>query len=52
MLYYQPAIPHAYENMKDLKYVVSNGNFLRNMHRWSAIPNGNFCFPSHVKSIF
>ena len=36
MLYYQPAIPHAYENMKDLKYVVSNGNFLRNMHRWSA----------------
>ncbi|MBU0558146.1 MAG: cytochrome b N-terminal domain-containing protein [Bacteroidetes bacterium] len=36
MLYYQPAIPNAYENMKDLKYVVSNGNFLRNMHRWSA----------------
>ena len=36
MLYYQPAIPQAYENMKDLKYVVSNGNFLRNMHRWSA----------------
>lgn len=36
MLYYQPAIPHAYKNMKDLQYVVSNGSFLRNMHRWSA----------------
>jgi quinol-cytochrome oxidoreductase complex cytochrome b subunit len=36
MLYYQPAIPHAYRNMKDLEYVVSNGSFLRNMHRWSA----------------
>ncbi len=36
MLYYQPAIPNAYENMKDLQYVVSNGLFLRNMHRWSA----------------
>ncbi len=36
MLYYQPAIPHAYENMKDLQFVVSNGSFLRNMHRWSA----------------
>lgn len=36
MLYYQPAIPHAYENMKDLEFVVSNGAFLRNIHRWSA----------------
>jgi quinol-cytochrome oxidoreductase complex cytochrome b subunit len=36
MLYYQPAIPHAYENMKDLQFVVSNGSFLRNMHRWST----------------
>ena len=36
MLYYQPAIPHAYNNMKDLEFVVSNGSFLRNMHRWSA----------------
>lgn len=36
MLYYQPAIPNAYENMKDLEYVVSNGLFLRNMHRWAA----------------
>jgi quinol-cytochrome oxidoreductase complex cytochrome b subunit len=36
MLYYQPAIPNAYLNMKDLQYVVSNGMFLRNMHRWAA----------------
>jgi len=36
MLYYQPAIPNAYNNMKDLQYVVSNGMFLRNMHRWAA----------------
>lgn len=36
MLYYQPAIPNAYHNMKDLEYVVSNGIFLRNMHRWAA----------------
>jgi len=36
MLYYQPAIPNAYENMKDLQYVVTNGMFLRNLHRWSA----------------
>jgi len=36
MLYYQPAIPNAYQNMKDLQYVVSNGMFLRNMHRWAA----------------
>jgi quinol-cytochrome oxidoreductase complex cytochrome b subunit len=36
MLYYQPAIPNAYNNMKDLQYVVSNGIFLRNMHRWAA----------------
>jgi len=36
MLYYQPAIPNAYKNMKDLQYVVSNGMFLRNMHRWAG----------------
>lgn len=36
MLYYQPAIPNAYQNMKDLEFVVSNGMFLRNMHRWAA----------------
>lgn len=36
MLYYQPAIPNAYQNMKDLEYIISNGTFLRNLHRWGA----------------
>lgn len=36
MFYYQPAIPNAYQNMKDLEYIISNGRLLRNMHRWSA----------------
>ena len=36
MLYYQPAIPNAYHNMKDLQFVVANGLFLRNMHRWAG----------------
>ncbi len=36
MLYYRPAIPQAYSDMKDLQFVVSSGRFLRNMHRWAA----------------
>ncbi|MBI2896169.1 MAG: cytochrome b N-terminal domain-containing protein [Deltaproteobacteria bacterium] len=36
MFYYRPAVPHAYEDMKDLEYVVSAGMFLRNLHRWAA----------------
>lgn len=36
MFYYRPAVPHAYEDMKDLEFVVSAGVFLRNLHRWSA----------------
>ena len=36
MFYYQPDIPNAYENMKDLDYVISYGMFLRNMHRWAG----------------
>jgi quinol-cytochrome oxidoreductase complex cytochrome b subunit len=36
MLYYRPAVPDAYEDMKDLQYVVTSGLFLRNLHRWSA----------------
>lgn len=36
MLYYHPSIPEAYQDMKDLQYVVSSGLFLRNLHRWSA----------------
>ncbi|MEK9138041.1 MAG: cytochrome B6, partial [Bacteroidota bacterium] len=36
MLYYRPSIPQAYSDMKDLQFVVSSGQFLRNMHRWAA----------------
>ena len=36
MLYYRSAVPEAYEDMKDLEFVVSSGVFLRNLHRWSA----------------
>jgi quinol-cytochrome oxidoreductase complex cytochrome b subunit len=33
MFYYHPAAPQAYSDMKDLRFVVSNGVFLRNLHR-------------------
>ncbi|MFQ5706364.1 MAG: cytochrome b N-terminal domain-containing protein [bacterium] len=36
MLYYHPSIPQAYQDMKDLEFVVSSGRFIRNMHRWAA----------------
>jgi len=36
MLYYHPSVPQAYADVKDLKFVVSSGMFLRNLHRWSA----------------
>lgn len=36
MFYYHPSIPRAYEDMKDLQYVVENGAFLRALHRWGA----------------
>lgn len=36
MLYYHPSVPQAYQDMKDLQFVVSSGVFLRNLHRWSA----------------
>ncbi len=36
MFYYHPATPKAYQDMKDLRFVVSNGMFLRNMHRVGA----------------
>jgi quinol-cytochrome oxidoreductase complex cytochrome b subunit len=36
MLYYRPSVAQAYWDMKDLQFVVSNGRFLRNMHRWAA----------------
>lgn len=36
MFYYHPAVPQAYRDMKDLRFVVSNGVFLRNAHRLAA----------------
>lgn len=36
MLYYRPSVPEAYNDMKDLTFVVSSGSFLRNLHRWAA----------------
>jgi quinol-cytochrome oxidoreductase complex cytochrome b subunit len=36
MFYYVPATDHAYQNMKDLEFVVTAGQVLRNMHRWAA----------------
>jgi len=36
MFYYRPFPPHAYQDMKDLQFVVFMGSFLRAMHRWAA----------------
>ncbi len=36
MFYYIPSTGQAYNNMKDLEFVVTAGQVLRNMHRWAA----------------
>src|SRR5512135_1478583 len=36
MFYYVPATDYAYDNMKDLEFVVTAGQVLRNLHRWAA----------------
>jgi cytochrome b6 len=36
MFYYHPAVPQAYRDMKDLRFIVSNGVLLRNLHRLAA----------------
>ncbi len=36
MCYYRPYPPQAYQDMKDLEFVVYLGPFLRAMHRWAA----------------
>jgi quinol-cytochrome oxidoreductase complex cytochrome b subunit len=36
MFYYHPYPARAYQDMKDLQFVVFLGPFLRNMHRWAA----------------
>jgi quinol-cytochrome oxidoreductase complex cytochrome b subunit len=36
MVYYKPSTELAYDSMKELRYVVPTGRFMRNIHRWSA----------------
>lgn len=36
MFYYVPDAGRAYQDMKDLAFVVPFGMFLRNLHRWAA----------------
>ncbi len=36
MFYYVPDTGRAYDDMKDLEFVVPFGLFLRNLHRWAA----------------
>ena len=36
MFYYVPSTERAYDTMKDLEFVVSAGQLIRNMHRWAA----------------
>jgi len=36
MFYYVPDVGRAYSDMKDLRFAVPFGIFLRNMHRWAA----------------
>ena len=36
MFYYRPTSALAYQDMKDLAFVVTLGRLLRNMHRWAA----------------
>jgi len=36
MFYYVPSTHTAYENMRDLQFVVTFGGVIRNMHRWAA----------------
>jgi len=52
MFYYHPSVPRAYEDMKDLEFVVSSGVFLRNLHRWSAHTMVALCFLHMVRVFF
>lgn len=36
MFYYVPSVEHSYQDMYDLRFVVTFGNVIRNMHRWAA----------------
>jgi len=51
MLYYRPAVPQAYRDMKELQFVVTSGAFLRNLHRWAAHAMVLFVF-LHMARVF
>lgn len=51
MLYYRPAIPQAYRDMKELEFVITSGAFLRNLHRWAAHVMV-FCVFMHMARVF
>jgi quinol-cytochrome oxidoreductase complex cytochrome b subunit len=36
MFYYHPSVPQAYLDIRELQFVVDNGVFYRNLHRWAA----------------
>ncbi len=36
MVYYKPSTDQAYASMKEIRYVVPTGRFMRNIHRWAA----------------
>ena len=36
MFYYRPTVEYAYQDIKDLSYAVTLGQFMRNLHRWAA----------------
>jgi cytochrome b6 len=51
MFYYHPSVPQAYRDMKELQFVVDNGVFLRNLHRWAAHLMVAACF-LHMMRVF
>ncbi|MFQ5677703.1 MAG: cytochrome b N-terminal domain-containing protein, partial [bacterium] len=36
MVYYNPTTELAYDNVRDISYVVATGKYMRNIHRWAA----------------
>ena len=36
MMYYTPSTERAYDNVRDISFVVSTGKYMRNIHRWGA----------------
>ncbi|MFQ5648858.1 MAG: cytochrome b N-terminal domain-containing protein [bacterium] len=36
MVYYNPTTGLAYDNVRDISFVVATGKYMRNIHRWAA----------------